>query len=206
MVYADTVCHILEVNFCDIVPLRQRPKYFSMVLGSWSIGSIVGPVIGGTLVEKTSWRWCFHINYPFCFIGFIVAVFFVRLSPVAELTLTQKLKRMDWVGAFLFVGSMTSLLVGLSWGGIQYPWKSVTTLAPIIAGLCCLVVFFSWQVYSNGHTLLPMSIFYNTSSIAAFYCALINGLIVSVTASLSLRSHSQMSSFLPDFTTILFMK
>ena len=48
---------ITQVIFCDIVPLRQRPKYFAMVLGSWSIGSIVGPVVGGALVENVSWRW-----------------------------------------------------------------------------------------------------------------------------------------------------
>jgi len=48
---------ITQVIFCDIVPLRQRPKYFAMVLGSWSIGSIIGPVVGGALVENASWRW-----------------------------------------------------------------------------------------------------------------------------------------------------
>lgn len=49
-----TLCQVI---FCDIVPLRQRPKYFSIVLGAWSIGTIVGPVIGGALVEHTTWRW-----------------------------------------------------------------------------------------------------------------------------------------------------
>jgi MFS family permease len=48
---------VTQVIFCDIVPLRQRPKYFAMVLGAWSIGSIVGPVVGGSLVEHASWRW-----------------------------------------------------------------------------------------------------------------------------------------------------
>lgn len=170
---------LTQVIFCDIVPLRQRPKYFALVLGSWSIGSILGPVIGGVLVQKTSWRWCFHINYPFCGIGFVVAILFVRLNAVAELTIAQKLKRTDWIGAFLFVGGMTSFLVGLSWGGIQHPWKSAATLGPVIMGLVGIVVFFCWQVYKKENTLLPMSIFYNFSAIAAFYSALINGLIVS---------------------------
>jgi len=43
---------LTQVIFCDIVPLRQRPKYFPLVLGSWSIGSIIGPLIGGVLTEK----------------------------------------------------------------------------------------------------------------------------------------------------------
>lgn len=181
-----TLCS--EVIFCDIVPLRQRPKYFAMVLGAWSGGSIIGPVVGGILVEKVSWRWCFHINYPFCGIGFIVALVFVRLNSVAKLSFTQKLKRTDWVGAFLFVGGMTSFLVGLSWGGIQHPWKSLATLGPIVVGLGTLALFLGWQVYAKEHTLLPMSIFYNISALAAFYSALINGLIVSFSS--PYRSHT----------------
>jgi len=176
---------LTQVIFCDIVPLRQRFKYFPMVLGAWSVGSIAGPVLGGVLTEQASWRWCFHINYPFCGIGFVVAILFVRLNRVVELTLFQKLKQTDWIGAFLFTGGMTSFLVGLSWGGIQYPWKSAATLAPMIAGVVALAVFACWQHFAKPHSLLPMSIFYNWSAIAAFYCALVNGLIVSVLSRLS---------------------
>jgi hypothetical protein len=85
----------------------------------------------------------------------------------------------DWVGTVIFIGSMTSFLVGISWGGVQHPWKSAATLAPIIVGLSGLVAFFGWQMYRQEHTLLPMSIFYNWSAIAAFFGALVNGLIVS---------------------------
>lgn len=48
---------LTQVIFCDIVPLRVRPKYFSLVLLMWSIGTIIGPLIGGSLVENASWRW-----------------------------------------------------------------------------------------------------------------------------------------------------
>jgi MFS family permease len=171
---------LTQVIFCDIVPLRQRPKYFPLVLGAWSVGSILGPVSGGILTEHASWRWCFHINYPFCGIGLIVAVVFVRLNRAAELTLSQKLKQTDWTGAAIFVGGMTSFLVGLSWGGVQHPWKSTATLAPIIAGLLALVLFAWWQCFARPHSLLPISIFRNWSAIAAFYCALVNGLVVSI--------------------------
>jgi hypothetical protein len=104
---------------------------------------------------------------------------FVRLNRVAEITLAQKLKQTDWIGALIFVSGMVSFLVGLSWGGIQHPWNSAATLAPIVAGLFALVIFFWWQRFAQPHSLLPMSIFYNWSAIAAFYCALANGLIVS---------------------------
>jgi MFS family permease len=170
---------LTQVIFCDIVPLRQRPKYFAIVLAAWSIGTIIGPVVGGLLVQHASWRWCFHILYPFCGIGFLVAIFIVRLEAVVQLTVAQKLKRVDWMGAVLFIGSMTSFLVGISWGGVQHPWKSAATLTPIIVGLLGVAAFFAWQMYRKQHTLLPMPIFHSWSAIAAFYGALVNGLLVS---------------------------
>lgn len=122
------VIAMTQVIFCDMVPLRQRPQYFSMVLASWSIGSIIGPVLGGAFVESASWRWCFYINFPFCFLGFSAALLFVD---DVDVPLADHPRRMDWLGAFLFVGSTTSLLLGISWGGTQHPWASAATVAPI---------------------------------------------------------------------------
>jgi MFS family permease len=51
-----------QVIFADIVPLRQRPKYFSIVLAAWALGSVLGPLIGGLFVEHVHWAWCFYIN------------------------------------------------------------------------------------------------------------------------------------------------
>lgn len=46
-----------QTIFADLVPLRQRPKYFAMVLGAWAVGSVAGPLVGGVFVQKVSWRW-----------------------------------------------------------------------------------------------------------------------------------------------------
>jgi MFS family permease len=51
-----------QVIFADIVPLRQRPKYYSIVLAAWALGSVLGPLIGGLFVEHATWAWCFYIN------------------------------------------------------------------------------------------------------------------------------------------------
>jgi MFS family permease len=40
----------------DIIPLRQRPKYGSCILLAWGIGAAVGPLLGGAIIENTTWR------------------------------------------------------------------------------------------------------------------------------------------------------
>ncbi|PSN58839.1 MFS general substrate transporter [Corynespora cassiicola Philippines] len=102
-----------QLIFCDMVPLRQRPKYFAIVLASWSVGTIAGPVVGGCLVEKASWRWCFHINFPFCGTGLAAAYLFVRPGDAAGLPLSGASTQMDWIGGFLFVSAVTSFLAAV---------------------------------------------------------------------------------------------
>jgi hypothetical protein len=108
-----------------------------------------------------------------------MTVLFIRLKPVEELSLSEKIKKTDWLGAFLFIGSVTTLLMGTSWGGVQYPWDSIQTLGPIVYGGAGLVAFLIWQMIRAPRSLLPSSIFYCVSAYAAFYCALVNGLLVS---------------------------
>lgn len=46
---------LTAILIADIVPLSERAKYFGMLSGIWSLGTVVGPVIGGCFAEKVSW-------------------------------------------------------------------------------------------------------------------------------------------------------
>ncbi|KAM3066501.1 hypothetical protein ACMFMG_011999 [Clarireedia jacksonii] len=46
----------------DMVTLRDRGKWFSIISLQWAIGSVTGPVIGGAFTEKSTWRWIFWLN------------------------------------------------------------------------------------------------------------------------------------------------
>jgi MFS family permease len=45
----------------DMVTLRDRGKWFSIISLQWAIGSVTGPVIGGAFTEKSTWRWIFWL-------------------------------------------------------------------------------------------------------------------------------------------------
>ena len=48
----------------DIVSPRQRGRYIGYLAGVWACASVIGPLLGGFIVDHTSWRWVFLINLP----------------------------------------------------------------------------------------------------------------------------------------------
>jgi MFS family permease len=98
----------------DLVTLRERGKWFSLISLTWAIGSVMGPVVGGALAEK-EWRWIFWINLPFCGITFVAIPVVLTLRRKSG-TFDKKLWSFDWAGAVIFIASLTAILIPLSWG------------------------------------------------------------------------------------------
>ncbi|KAK3900575.1 major facilitator superfamily domain-containing protein [Staphylotrichum tortipilum] len=166
-----------QVIFADIVPLRQRPKYFSFVLGAWALGSVLGPLIGGLFVEHATWAWCFYLNFPFCAIGLVLIPIYIKLT-TSKSSLMSKLSRVDWVGGLFFIGGMTSFLIGISWAGIQFAWKSAQAIAPMVVGIIAVIVSVIWEKHGAQEPFLRPSLFNSVSALATYACALFQGFIL----------------------------
>ncbi|KAF4844793.1 Efflux pump FUS6 [Colletotrichum siamense] len=166
-----------QMIFADIVPLRLRPKYFSFVLGAWALGSVLGPLVGGLFVQKATWKWCFYINLPFCALGFIMVPLFVRLS-TDKASFASKLLRVDGIGGLLFIGGMTSFLIGISWAGVQFPWSSAATIAPIIVGAVAVSACLFWEKYGATEPFFRPSLFYSWSAVAVYFGAFCQGFLL----------------------------
>ncbi|PVI07176.1 MFS transporter [Periconia macrospinosa] len=109
------------------VPLRKRAIYIAALSSMFGIASVVGPVLGsGALTDKVSWRWCFWINLPFGAVSMVV-VFFFFVNPerqYSHLTVKERIKKMDLLGAVFLICAIVSLLLALQWGGQTYPWRN----------------------------------------------------------------------------------
>lgn len=53
---------LVNIVIGDLFSMRDRGQYYGFVGLTWAVAASVGPVIGGVLTEKVSWRWCFYIN------------------------------------------------------------------------------------------------------------------------------------------------
>ncbi len=90
----------------------------------------------------------------------------------------ENLLRVDWIGGFLFISSLTSFLMGISWAGVQFPWSSFRTTVPIVAGAIGVLLSLLWECYGARQPFLRKSIFYSSSAVAAYVCALCQGLVL----------------------------
>lgn len=165
-----------EIVVTDLVPLRYRGQWAGILAGMWSIGSVGGPIIGGAFAQ-VQWRWIFWINLPFIGVGVVMVPLFLRLNIIPQ-RIAAKLRRVDWIGTVIFVGSMTSFLIPLTWGGVMYSWSSWRTLVPLLIGLAGMVGFCFYEAYLAPEPLLRLSVFRNRTTNIAYLTTTLHGMIL----------------------------
>ncbi|KAH8799927.1 major facilitator superfamily domain-containing protein [Hyaloscypha sp. PMI_1271] len=169
---------LTEVIITDMVPLRERGKWFGFVSGMYAIGSVSGPIVGGAFAQDASWRWIFWINLPIIGIGYVMVALFLKLQHTKSAPFLQQLKRVDWFGSVLFIASTTSVLIPVSWGGVIYPWNHWKTLVPLILGIVGLAAFAPYEMYVAKEPMVRFSIFNNLSSKLVYLQTFIHGLLL----------------------------
>jgi hypothetical protein len=106
-------------------------------------------------------------------------LFAVRFQ-TEQIPLKERIRQIDWVGATLFIASACSFLIGLTWGGIEFPWDSWHTLVPITIGVPGLVASFYWERSIASRPFLPVQLFKKRSSFMAYICIFLQGLMVRI--------------------------
>ncbi|KAL9036194.1 MAG: hypothetical protein Q9214_006245 [Letrouitia sp. 1 TL-2023] len=168
-----------EIIICDLLPLLERGQYSGLLAGTYAIGTIIGPVLGGLFTDHTSWRWCFYINLPVCGAALFLIVPFLNLKYRREGTIWDRLKRVDWIGNAVLTAAVTAILLALAWAGTKHPWGSWRTIVPLILGFLGLFGFVAiqWSGYVDEPTT-PPQLFSNRTSIAVFVMAFVHGLLL----------------------------
>jgi len=134
-------------------PPDERGK----AVGAWTawggIGTVLGPVVGGQLVDSASWRWIFAINVPIV-LGTLVLI--LRVVPAGRER--DPNARVDIVGALLCALG----LAGITFGLIEQPlhgWASVTVALPLVLGVVMFVGFLFWEGRWAKRPMLPLDLF-----------------------------------------------
>ncbi|MBX9634462.1 MAG: MFS transporter, partial [Magnetospirillum sp.] len=137
----------------DVVAPRERGKYQGYIGGVFALASVAGPLLGGIFTEALSWHWIFLINLP---VGLAALVMTNRA--LNRLPLGTAHPRIDYLGAALLMGSVTSLLVVISRGGRMAPWTSPGVLGLGVLGVVLMAAFLVHE-RRVAEPILPLRLF-----------------------------------------------
>jgi EmrB/QacA subfamily drug resistance transporter len=134
----------------DIVAPRERGRYQGYIAATFAVATIVGPLLGGLLVEQASWRWVFLVNLP---LGVTALALLALRLPASEADSTGR--PLDALGAALLAGATSAFMLACIWGGNRYAWDSAP-IAGLIAATVLLAGLLVLRERRAADPIVPM--------------------------------------------------
>ncbi|MFC4125171.1 MDR family MFS transporter [Nocardia rhizosphaerae] len=149
----------------DTIPLRERGKYQGALGAVFGITTVVGPTLGGLFTDHASWRWCFYVNVPLAILMIAMAARTLpKLRSVARPVI-------DYLGIGLVALGVSALILGLEFGGNEYPWGSWQIIGLFVLAVLLLIAFVRVENRAVA-PMLPMRLFgsrvFTVSSVLSF--------------------------------------
>jgi EmrB/QacA subfamily drug resistance transporter len=138
----------------DIFPPRERGRYQGYFGGIFGVAMVIGPLLGGFLVDNLSWRWIFYVNVPIgaAALGVIATAFHAHQA-------TER-HRVDYFGAVVLGGALSAIVLFTSLGGTTFAWVSTPSVAMIVVGIVLLALFPFIEARAP-EAILPLDVFRN---------------------------------------------
>lgn len=138
----------------DITTGASRAKFQGMFMAVFGLSSVLGPQLGGWIVDHWSWHWIFYINLPFG----VIATGFIWVG--LQGTFVKKQVAIDWWGIITMIIAIVSLLLALSLGGKEYAWDAWQTVG-LFASFVVFGALFLVAEAKAKDPILPLGLFKN---------------------------------------------
>ncbi len=142
---------VLPVAFIIIGGLfsfERRARMQGLFASVWGVSSVVGPLVGGFIVDRLSWPWIFYVNVIPGLLALTLVWFFLEEEPATGRTSVP----VDFLGAGLLTAGVVALLLGLFELRAGGGWPLLTVAAALFAAL-------AWVERSAADPVLPIALF-----------------------------------------------
>ncbi|MFC5588604.1 MDR family MFS transporter [Sporosarcina soli] len=180
---AGAVMPIATTIVGDIYSTEERAKIQGYLSSVWGISAVLGPVIGGLIVQYMHWKFVFWVNIPLGLLAMLGLYLFLH-EPQQD----QKVS-IDYKGAILLMLSLSTILFWLAEGGQSFSRFSVVSIVLVGTGIG-LFIFFIQVEKKVANPVMPFSIWQNPVILYANLVSLTTGIIL-----------IGISSYLPTYVT-----
>jgi EmrB/QacA subfamily drug resistance transporter len=151
----------------DVIPPANRGRYQGLFGGVFGLATVIGPLIGGFLVQHASWRWIFYINLPLGLFALLV------IGAVFHSSNKRSQHQIDWLGAIYLSMALLCIILFTSEGGSVRAWSDPQLWCILAFGLVGIVGFIHEERLAS-EPIIPLSLFRNRSFLL---CSLIGFVI-----------------------------
>jgi EmrB/QacA subfamily drug resistance transporter len=138
----------------DLFSPRERGKWTGVMMSVFGFSSVIGPALGGWIVDHMPWKWLFWIFLP---LGVFAFMMILVLFPKVERKPSEKI---DYLGSLLLSLTIIPLLVGFTFAGSKYAWGSLEVIGLFAAAAVFLIGFIYVEKKAQS-PVLPLSLFRN---------------------------------------------
>jgi MFS family permease len=151
-------CYAVPTTIClELVPKEKYAPLTGFVSLIFSSSMIAGPIVGGAITERTTWRWVFLLNVPAAVpIMLVILVCIPKNFPYhgnpdvprrtfKMLVSKQNIARVDFLGGALLLIATIALVAALEEAGLNFGWKSGFVIALLCVSAVLWAVFVFWE-------------------------------------------------------------
>jgi MFS family permease len=134
----------------DLFPPEKRGKWIGLLRIPTGVFSLIGPTLGGWFVDNLSWRYLYWIAVPLLVVCLLIV-------PVGVPSVIRQGKRkIDFLGCGLVAVASSTLIIGFSYAGSKYPWRSPQVIGLLAVSFLFWILFLRTENHVDEPILDPL--------------------------------------------------
>ena len=159
---------LIQVIIATIVSPRERGRYSGYIGAVFALATVIGPLVGGVIVDSPlGWPGVFYVGVPFAVVAFIL------LQKTLHLPHVRREVSIDYLGAFLLVAGVSTLLIWVTLGGDSFAWTSPMSYALVAGSVLVLALAILVEGRFAKEPIIPLRLFRDRtmvlSTLASFF-------------------------------------